>query len=50
MKERAANILVFGGHKSKVSVSADVCNFTPGGTYSVTPGDWAACLPHPQGG
>lgn len=48
--KRVVNIPVFGRHMSKVSVSAHVCDFSPGATYSVTPGDWAACLPHPQGG
>lgn len=38
------------GEKSKVSVSADLCNFAPSATDSVNPAEWAARLPHPFGG
>lgn len=47
--ERVAHVLGLG-EKSKVSVSADVWDFTPGATYNIKPGDWAARLPHPYRG
>lgn len=47
--ERVAHVLGHG-EKSKVSLSAGVCDFTLSATYNVNPGDRAARLPHPYGG
>ena len=47
--ERVAHVLGHG-EKSKVSLSAGVCDFTLCATYNVNPGDRAARLPHPYGG